>query len=93
MKKFFYRVKYGDTIISVSNTFSVPTLCLVKDNFLKSEIEAGDIMIIEKHENIYKVNATDTLDSVSKKLCVSPERLSFLNGGITYVFYGLILTY
>ena len=33
------------------------------------------------------------LDSVSKKLCVSPERLSFLNGGITYVFYGLILTY
>ncbi len=93
MKKFFYRVKNGDTIFSVANAFCVPTLSLVKDNLLRREIETGDILVIKKCENVYKVNAHDTLCSVSNKLGVSPERLSFLNGGITYVFYGLILTY
>ncbi len=93
MKKFFYRVKEGDTLLSVSNAFLVPTLCLAQDNRLKSEIEVGDVLIVNVGQNAYRVNPCDTLESISKKLGSSVERLSYLNGGITYVFYGLIITY
>ena len=93
MKKFFYRVKAGDSIISVSKKFGVPTMPLVFDNRLSREIKSGDILLICERERVYEVEPLDTLDSISNKLCVPIERLSYLNGGITYVFYGLILTY
>lgn len=93
MEKFFYRVKEGETIVSVSKKFFVPTMCLLQDNMLKREILAGDILIIKKYQNCYEVQPLDTLSSISQKFNLEIERLSFLNGGITYVFYGQIITY
>lgn len=91
MKKIFYRVQKGESLISVSNKFCVPIFDLINLNGLKNEIEAGDILIIEKTSNCYKVGVLDTLESVAQKFGLTPERLSFINGGITYVFYGLTL--
>ena len=93
MKKFFYRVKLKDSLISVSKRFLVPTMLLIRDNNLKGEIEAGDILMICGYKNCYEVKPLDTLDSIAEKLNVTKEKLSFLNGGITYVFYGEILIY
>ena len=93
MKKFFYRAREGDSIVSVSKKFSVPTFCLIEDNNLANELKEGDILLIIKREKTYVVKANETLESISKKLNVSPEKLSFINGKISYVFYGLILTY
>ena len=93
MKKFFYRAKISDSIVSVSKKFSVPTFCLIEDNNLAHELKEGDILLIIKREKTYVVKANETLESISEKLNVSPEKLSFINGKISYVFYGLILTY
>ena len=93
MKKFFYRAKKSDSVISVSKKFGVPTFCLIEDNSLTCEIQEGDILLIIKREKTYVVKANETLETVAEKLDVSPEKLSFINGKISYVFYGLILTY
>jgi len=91
MKKIFYRVKDGDCLMSVSNSFNAPIFDIILDNGLKKEIEPGDVLIINLTSNYYFVKATDTLLSVSQKFGLTPEKLSFINGGITYLFYGLII--
>ncbi len=93
MKKFFYRAKESDSVSSVSKKFSVPMFCLVEDNNLSHELQEGDVLLIIQRERTYVVKANETLDSVAEKLNITPEKLSFINGKISYVFYGLILTY
>ena len=93
MKKFFYRVQSSDSIISVSKKFNVPTYLLISENNLKCEISAGDILFISPCERTYHVQPLDTLEDIADKLLISKEKLCFLNGGITHVFYGLVLGY
>lgn len=91
MKKIFYRVLDGDSIISVSQKFFVPVFDLIYENNLKKELQKGDIIIITRPNNYYVVKPFDTLESVATKFGLTPEKLSFINGGIPYVFYGLVL--
>lgn len=90
MKKFFYRVQKGDTVISVAELFDVCFFDLIKDNNLVREITAGDILIINKDDcSLYKVKPSDTIESVSKAFDVSKEKILLQNSSIPYIFYGL----
>lgn len=89
MKKFFYRVKDGDTVLSLSQRFSLPPLKLIALNNLKKEIEQGDLLIIEYPKGrVYTVSLTDTVNSISEKFNVSPKKI-LTDNGVPYVFYGL----
>ena len=88
MKKIFYRVKRGDTLLSVCEFFNLSVIKAVKDNMLEKDIEEGDMLIIYKDENLYEVQPLETFSSISKKLCISEEELRRLNP-IPYLFYGL----
>ena len=88
MKKIFYRVKSGDTLLSVCEFFSLSIASVIKDNMLESDIEEGDILVITKEENLYTVKPLETFYSVSKKVGASEEELRRLNP-IPYLFYGL----
>ncbi len=91
MKKYFYRVKDDDTVLSVSNKFCVPACVIIKTNYLCGEISSGDMLYIEKEDApIYKVKPNETASSVAKKFNVDKEELLKKNG-VQYLFYGLII--
>ena len=43
MEKFFYRVNQGETVQSVAKKFNLSPISIIKDNYLKDEIQAGDV--------------------------------------------------
>lgn len=91
MKKFFYRVGQGETVLSLSQKFSIPVCILIKDNALKEEILAGDLLLIKQEQGkTYMVKPTDTLESVCNKFCINENELLEKNG-VSYIFYGLNL--
>ena len=91
MKKFFYRVKEGDTLLSLARKFSVPFSLIIKKNNLHAEISVGDLLYIESPDCItYAVQPFDTAESVGKKFNVSPQKI-LLDNGVYYLFYGLII--
>ncbi len=90
MEKFFYRVQKGDTILSLCQKFSCSMGRLIFVNQLKEEVCAGDILLIEREKNTYMVKPTDTIESIAKKFCLSPEFILQKNN-IPYIFCGLII--
>ena len=89
MKKFFYRVKKGETLSIICRRFCIPVTKVIKDNSLLCEISEGDILFLEKgNKRVYSVKPMDTIDSIAKEFCVSKEELVSFNG-TPYVFYGL----
>lgn len=89
MKKFFYRVKRGDTVISVAEKFSVCVFGLIKDNALVREIRAGDILVVSPPENLYTVKPFESAKRVAEKCGLTESELLMNNGGVPYLFYGL----
>lgn len=89
MKKIFYRVDSGETILSVSGKFRAPVSQLILDNDLKEEIEAGDLLVINLSEqDVYTVCALEDYKIISKKLGVSENELKQVNN-LPYLFYGV----
>ena len=89
MKKFFYRVKKGDTVLKLSDTFSLPPTKIVKLNNLKSEILEGDLLYLETdNRTVYTVSLTDTLNSIATKFNTTPEKI-LNDNGVPYLFYSL----
>lgn len=78
MKKFLYRVKAGDTVLSLSNDFCVPTSDIIRENNLVAEIKAGDLLILSPQEDAYKVKPFE-------------KEEGFPDSGFPYLFYGLVL--
>lgn len=92
MKKFFYRVREGDTALSVSAKFAVPLGALIEDNALTEEPEAGDIMRIEIPSSApYAVRPLDTAENVGEIFGVPPNEILIRNG-VPYLFYGMYIT-
>lgn len=89
MKKFFYRVTEGDGIVSVAERFSASVTKLIKDNNLKREIEAGDMLFIETGGETYPVEPWDTMRSVARKFGVTEREIAQKNGDVPYIFYGM----
>ena len=91
MKKFFYRVKEGDTLFSLCEKYSVPQTEIVKLNGLKQEISEGDVLYFEIVDSpVYRVDVCDTVRSLSEKFNV-PEEYVKEQAGSDYLFYGLKL--
>lgn len=92
MKKFFYRVEEGETVLSVSKKFNIPFGVIIFLNKLKGEIEKGDLLYLEKDYSLrsYTVGIHDTIQSISEKFGISPEQILQKNN-IPYLFYGLTI--
>ncbi|MBQ3116678.1 MAG: LysM peptidoglycan-binding domain-containing protein [Clostridia bacterium] len=90
MKNFFYRVNKGDTALLISQVFSMPTIRLIERNNLVSEVEEGDLLIIEKCDSAYVVKPTDTKKSLAKKFNVCESELLEI-AGFPYIFSGLVI--
>ena len=90
MKNFYYRVKAGDTVRSISQTFLVPLKDLINFNRLNSEVEEGDLLYLTPTDKPYFVKAKDSIDSLSKEW--GEEREELLDrAGFPYLFYGLVI--
>ena len=91
MKKFFYRVKDGETLLSLAERFSVPFSFIKKKNNLRVEISAGDLLYIEcPNCKKYIVQPFDTAESVGEKFGVCPQKI-LSDNGVDYLFYGLVI--
>lgn len=88
MENLFYRVKGGDTLLSVSAKFTIPASVIIADNNLKSEIAEGDILYLRKTEGrVYLVKPSDTISEIAKSFNVKEEEILEKNK-IPYVFAG-----
>ena len=89
MKKFFYRVGAGETVISLAARFGVPPIAIINSNGINSEVSEGDVIFIEETGGeIYTVQPFDTLNSVAEKFHLLPEKIAEINC-VDYLFYGL----
>ena len=89
MEKFFYRVGTSDTVMSLSAKFNIPPAKIIADNTLKSEIQNGDVLYIEKTDGVvYTVCPFDTFEDLEKRFGISAESIKETNK-IDYLFYGL----
>lgn len=72
-----YRVKKGDSLNIIAESFSLPPFLLACVNSLIEEVRAGQIIIIPPAEhNLYTVRGGDTRE----KLCGSIKKYEELNG-------------
>ena len=90
MEKFFYRVKSGDSVLSISKRFNCSMGKLISINRLKKEVSAGDILLIEKEKNLYMVKYTDTIEKIAVRFCTTPEKI-LENNCLPYIFCGLLI--
>ena len=88
MKKFFIRVKEGDTVLSLSERFNIPPASIISKNNLKKDPREGDMLIFEKEKEFIKyiVLPSDTKDVIEKKFSVNFEEILKNNGGVIYPF-------
>ena len=91
MQNFFYRVKEGDTVIALSKRFTIPPHIIIKENGLTEEIKAGDIIYLTPCEKTYEVKLKDDIKSIAEKFNITEDELRSINGGISTVYYGLII--
>ncbi|MCQ2387417.1 MAG: LysM peptidoglycan-binding domain-containing protein [Clostridia bacterium] len=91
MEKFFYRVKQNETVSILSKKFNCPQTILIKENNLKCELSEGDIVLIERHEDLYMIEPKDNLQNISEKLNENSEYLLEKNK-TPYFFYGEMIT-
>lgn len=80
-KNFIYKVKEGDTLLSVSNKFKILESTLIEDNCLQSsEILKGDLLYIScENAFIYVVKPLDNLKIIAQKYNVTPEYIQTKN--------------
>ncbi len=91
MKKFFYRVNEGDTLLSLAERFSVPFNLIIKSNNLRSELSVGDLLYIEQPDcRLYTVEPFDTAESIGEKFGVSALKI-LSDNGVPYLFYGMVI--
>lgn len=90
MKKFFYRVVDGDSVMSVCQKFNCSAGSLIFNNNLKKEVSAGDILLVEKCDNLYFVKPTDTLSAICKRFNKGEQEILDKNH-IPYLFCGIYI--
>ena len=92
MENFFYRVEEKDTVLSISERFSVPPTKIIKANNLRCEVCEGDLLYIEKASGcLYRVKPFETAFSVAQKFGTTEQKI-LQDNGVEYLFYGLIIS-
>jgi LysM repeat protein len=92
MKKFFYRVEVGDSLVKVAKKLDVPIHVIIKQNNLIREIEAGDLLYLEIpfSAKTYIVKPCDTIKSIAKKFNKSQREILDINM-IDYVYFSMLI--
>ncbi len=94
MRKFFYRVKSGDCVVSVAAKFGTSVFSVISDNRLTREIEEGDVIFVFiRGENTYITEPTDSFKSVALKTGETEECIKSGNGGMPYLLVGAAVNY
>jgi murein DD-endopeptidase MepM/ murein hydrolase activator NlpD len=78
-----YRVRKGDTLVTIAHKFDVSMMTLWWANKLKNkdDLHIGQVLRIPPVSGlVYQVKDTDTLESVAKKNDVAANRIVELNG-------------
>lgn len=92
MKKFFYRVTAKDSLFGICSKFNLSAGTLIKDNNLKKDVCAGDVLIIKKPEReLYTVKPHESAKDVAEKFNTQAEKILSENG-VEYLFCGLNIT-
>ena len=87
-----YRVKKGDTFLSIATEFNLSSEALKRDNGFQGEVYEGARLIIRPSKCVYVVKPFEKLSDIAKKLDVTTEALMATNGlRKPYVFAGQIL--
>lgn len=79
MSEFFYRVKKGESIESVSEKFFIPEYYVIGKNNLKSDLYEGEIILLKKSGTVYVVKVGETLDKILEKFNLTKEIFYSLN--------------
>lgn len=79
MNDFFYRVKKGESIDSVSDKFFIPEYYIIGKNNLKCDLYEGQIILLKKGGSVYVVKMGETLDKILEKFNLSKENFYNLN--------------
>lgn len=76
-KNFLYKVKEGETLLSISNKFKILEKTLIEENHLASnQLLKGDCLFIScENAQIYVVQPLDNLNKLAQKFNVSPETI------------------
>ena len=78
--KSYYRVKRGETLLSVSEDLLIAPFKLISDNCLSSEVREGQVLIIDKLERpLYRVKPFDNVNSVCQKFSITKEDFLLYN--------------
>lgn len=89
--KNYYRVKRGDTLLSIAEQFFIPPFKLIADNCLKREVREGQVLIIDKlNRKVYRVKPFETILSVCKDFCISTEDFISINK-TDYIYPGILV--
>ena len=80
----------GDSVVSVCQKFSCSVGKLIYNNNLVKELSAGDILLIEKCDNLYLVKPTDTISLIAKKFNLSEKEILEKNH-LDYIFCGAFI--
>ena len=77
----FYRVQKGDTLSSICEKLNVKKdFVLSLNNTSENNIEQGDVLLIEKTQNIcHIVMPTETVKTIAQKYNISVEELKRKN--------------
>ncbi len=89
MRKFFYRVKEGDSLTGISAEYNAPLADIILDNALITEPVAGDVLFIRGNKASYTVSPFDTAEIIAEKFGISSEEIKRKNGNFPYFFYGM----
>lgn len=82
MKTRYYRVKRGQTLTLIAETFCVPAPVIARENALTAEVEEGQVIAVpSERRNLYCVRGGES----KTLLCGSAARFSELNA--TACFY------
>lgn len=88
MKKFFYRVREGESVFALARRFGVSPAKIIKDNLLRVEVSCGDVLFIETGGLTHTVRPFETLADVAERYNVPPDAIAAVNG-TDYLFYGI----
>lgn len=92
MNGYYYRVREGETLFSLSHRFRVPPVLLARENGLTAEPEEGDILYLPPPPaRTYRVGVTDTEETLSARFH-RPAKEIFSENGIEYLFPFLVLS-
>lgn len=80
-KNLIYRVKTGESVLTVSELLKVPPYKIIADNNLTSDLYAGQLLIIKRLDRgLYRVKPFDTVESICAKFSIKKEDFTAYNG-------------